>query len=81
MERKSTGIRSDSGELVVKNLFSLNNGKNKPTVNDSYSHKKMNSLYGTAQINYNGWLFLDGTFRNDWTSTLSILYLPFLQLH
>ncbi len=71
MERKSTGIRSDSGELVVKNLFSLNNGKNKPTVNDSYSHKKMNSLYGTAQINYNGWLFLDGTFRNDWTSTLS----------
>ncbi len=71
MERKSTGINSSSGELVVKNLFSLNNGKDKPSVSETYSHKKMNSLYGTAQVNYNGWAFLDLTFRNDWTSTLS----------
>ena len=31
----------------------------------------MNSLYGSAQINYGGWVFLDATLRNDWTSTLS----------
>ena len=71
MERKSTGLSSSSGDLEVKNLFHLNNGKEKPSVSETYSHKKTNSLYGTAQVNYNGWAFLDGTFRNDWTSTLS----------
>ena len=71
MERKSTGMTASSGELVVKDLFHLNNGKDKPGVSETYSHKKTNSLYGTAQVNYNGWAFLDGTFRNDWTSTLS----------
>lgn len=71
MERKSTGLDASSGELEVRDLFKLNNGKNKPSVNESFSRKKINSFYGTFQVNYNGWAFLDGTFRNDWTSTLS----------
>lgn len=71
MKRTSTSLDANAGELEVKNLFKLNNGKNKPSVNEGYSQKRINSLYGTLQINYNGWAFIDGTFRNDWTSTLS----------
>ncbi len=70
MERESRGL-SSSNTLNVRDLFDLNNGTSKPGVSESYSHRKMNSLYGTAQINYGGWIFLDATFRNDWTSTLS----------
>lgn len=70
MERESRGL-SSSNTLNVRDLFDLNNGTAKPSVSESYSHRKMNSLYGTAQVNYGGWIFLDATFRNDWTSTLS----------
>ena len=31
----------------------------------------MNSLYGSLQLNWDGYLFLDVTARNDWSSTMS----------
>ena len=34
------------------------------------SEKKVNSLYGSASISYDGFLYLDLTGRNDWSSTL-----------
>ena len=71
MEQKRTGTSASATNLVVKNLFSVNNGEKTPGVSETYSHKKINSIYGTLQFNYDGWLFLDGTFRNDWTSTLA----------
>lgn len=71
MDRENRGLSSSQGTLQIPNLFDVNNGANKPDVGESYSHRKMNSLYGSAQINYGGWVFLDATLRNDWTSTLS----------
>ncbi len=70
MEQQSNGLSGRSGELEGANLFALNNGKNKPEIDESFNNKKINSLYGTMQINYDGYLFLDATFRNDWSSTL-----------
>ena len=73
MERESKGLNSRMPELNIRDYFSLNNapvGKH-PSVGESYSHRKMNSLYGTGQINYGGFVYLDATWRNDWTSTLS----------
>ncbi|WP_051538853.1 SusC/RagA family TonB-linked outer membrane protein [Prolixibacter bellariivorans] len=32
--------------------------------------KKINSLYGTASLSFNYWLYLDVSARNDWSSTL-----------
>jgi len=71
MSNERTGISSNSGNLVVPNLFSLNNGVNAASVSQSFSNKKINSLYGMLQLNYDGYLFLDITGRNDWTSTLN----------
>ena len=71
MDRESRGLSSSQSPLLIPNLFDVNNGTNKPGVSESYNHRKMNSLYGSAQINYGGWIFLDATLRNDWTSTLS----------
>ncbi len=71
MSQSASGLRASSGELEVPNLFSLNNGKDKPTVDQSFSERKINSLYGSMQINYDGFLFVDFTGRNDWSSTLS----------
>lgn len=71
MARRANNISGSSGELVVPNLFSLNNGVNSPGVSQSSSERRTNSLYGTFQINYDGYLFVDFTGRNDWSSTLS----------
>lgn len=71
MGRSSNHINGSSGELVVPNLFSLNNGVNAAEINQGSTERRTNSLYGTFQINYDGYLFLDFTGRNDWSSTLN----------
>ena len=72
MERKTTGLKGDATKLTVPNLFNLlNSSKNDRNFKETYNHKKINSLYGTLGINYDGWVFLDATFRNDWSSALS----------
>lgn len=71
MSQENSQLNSNSGDLEVPNLFYLNNGKNKPTIEQVLIRRKMNSLYGTFQLNWDSYLFVDGTFRNDWTSTLS----------
>lgn len=70
MQRKKTGISGGPGELLVLDLFTFGNAKNNVEADRSYNTKKINSIYGTAQLNYGGYFFLDGTFRNDWSSTL-----------
>ena len=72
MERKSSGLKNRASTLTVPNLFNINNSSTSDrSVTETYSHKKINSLYGTIGLNYDSWIFLDATFRNDWTSTLS----------
>ncbi|MEI9912766.1 MAG: TonB-dependent receptor [Bacteroidota bacterium] len=70
MSSKWSSISANSGALNVPNLFSVNNGINPPTVGEGFSQRKINSLYGNVQVNYDGYLYLDATFRNDWSSTL-----------
>ena len=36
------------------------------------SEKRVNSLYGSAQVGYKNYLFLDITARNDWSSALTL---------
>lgn len=72
MERKSSGLKNHASKLTVPNLFTINNSSNADrSVTETYNHKKINSLYGTVGFNYDGWVFLDATFRNDWSSALS----------
>ena len=71
MAQKFSSISGNSGQLVVPNLFSLNNGVSSPTVGEGFNERRINSLYGSVQMNYDGYLFVDATFRNDWSSTLS----------
>jgi hypothetical protein len=71
MAQKFSSIGANSGELVVPNLFSLNNGVSSPTVSEGFTERRINSIYGSVQFNYDGYLFIDATFRNDWSSTLS----------
>ena len=37
-----------------------------------YNEKQINSLYGSAELSYNDYFFLNFTARNDWSSTLPV---------
>ena len=71
MATKKTGLSGTVTDLVIADKFSIKNGTNPASVDEDYSEKKINSLYGTVGVNYDGWAFLDATFRNDWSSALA----------
>lgn len=70
MHQKASYIGVRTGALEVPNVFSLTNGAGAPGIDQAYSRKKINSLYGTVGVNYDGYIYLDATFRNDWSTAL-----------
>lgn len=71
MDQENTSMSGSVSALVVPNVFSLGNGEDQASASYSTSLRKLNSLYGSVQMNWNGALFLDATLRNDWSSTMS----------
>lgn len=68
MHQKYSSLGVNTGQLEVPNLFSPTNSVNNPTITASFSEKKINSIYGSLNLNYDGWLYADITARNDWSS-------------
>ena len=56
--------------LAAPDLFTIDNAAVTPDPDDHLQRKKVRSLYGSASFNYRGFLNLDFTGRNDWSSTL-----------
>jgi len=59
-----------AGPFNVPFFYSASNISSKP-FNYSYSHYRVNSVYGSVDLGYKNFLFLSGTARNDWFSTLN----------
>ncbi|HWN88733.1 MAG TPA: outer membrane beta-barrel protein, partial [Chitinophagaceae bacterium] len=57
-------------DFVVYDLYTVQNGRVKDPIYD-LSERGVNSLYGSAEVSYKKFLYLNGTVRNDWFSTLS----------
>ncbi len=70
MQQRNSSLSSSVTDLEVPNLFALNNGKGNPSISEALDQRKINSVFGTLGLSYDNYLYLDGTFRNDWTSTL-----------
>ncbi|SHM73374.1 TonB-linked outer membrane protein, SusC/RagA family [Cyclobacterium lianum] len=57
-------------DFVVRDLYTVMNGRIKDPIYE-ISERQVNSLYGMMELSYKDYLFLNGTVRNDWFSTLS----------
>ncbi|MEZ5040372.1 MAG: SusC/RagA family TonB-linked outer membrane protein [Saprospiraceae bacterium] len=70
MYRRSDRNLVQVTDFVVRDLYTVQNARVK---NPTYglSERGVNSLYGSAEISYKRTLYLNGTLRNDWFSTLS----------
>ncbi|WP_235985766.1 SusC/RagA family TonB-linked outer membrane protein [Mucilaginibacter segetis] len=71
MNQQRSFLSTTAGTLNVPNLFSVNNAVGNPSLDQGLFRHNIYSVYGSAGINYDQFFFLDGTFRNDWSSALS----------
>lgn len=71
MAWRNSAISIGANPLRVPNLFSVGNSVGQPGVSQIYGQKKINSIYSSLGLNYDNYLFLDATVRNDWTSALA----------
>src|SRR5690554_1751560 len=66
MDRNNTLVN----DFIVRDLYTIMNGRVKDPIYE-ISERQVNSLYGMLELSYRDYLFLNGTVRNDWFSTLS----------
>lgn len=65
------GIESQTqGGLSIPGFYSIKASINAPLVNSSVSKRQVNSIYGRLGASWKNMVFLEGTLRNDWSSTL-----------
>ncbi len=57
-------------QLTAPGIYSIDNAAATPVASDYLSEREVRGLYGALSVNYKGWLNLDMTGRNDWSSTL-----------
>jgi len=57
-------------DFVIRRLYTVQNGRAKNPIY-AYDKRGINSLYGSGEVSWKRTLYLNGTARNDWFSTLS----------
>ena len=70
MIRSNERIRINGSGFAVPFFPFINNATN-PTYNFGFQESGINSIFASAEIGYNGVLFLTGTARQDWFSVLN----------
>jgi len=63
-------VETNADRLVVPDFYAISNVDGTPVVQYRREHLRQNSIFGSANIGYKNWLFLDVSGRNDWSSTL-----------
>jgi|WetSurMetagenome_2_1015567.scaffolds.fasta_scaffold05701_2 TonB-linked SusC/RagA family outer membrane protein len=70
MQLTNENIGASVTNFYVRDLYTIGNGQTKnPFYN--YSKKEVNSIYGSAELSFKNYLYLNLTARNDWFSTLN----------
>ena len=70
MYRRSDLNSTQVVDFVVRDLYTVMNGRVKDPIY-GLSERSVNSVYGSGEISFRNYLFLNVTARNDWFSTLS----------
>jgi TonB-linked SusC/RagA family outer membrane protein len=63
---------STVGGLSVPDFFNLENSVQRPTITDNTSKRKIHSVFGSVSLGIADLVYIDGTLRNDWASTLPL---------
>lgn len=69
-EERLFSAMSTNGGLSIPNFYNISASKDRPAVTYTTTQRQVRSIYGLASFGYKGFLYLDATVRNDWSSTL-----------
>jgi TonB-linked SusC/RagA family outer membrane protein len=61
---------SQTGGLTVPGIYNVSNAAIAPTLGQQIQRRQVNSAYGSMAFTLNNWWTVEGTARNDWSSTL-----------
>jgi TonB-linked SusC/RagA family outer membrane protein len=64
--------QSYAAKLIIPDLYTTANSAVAATTRLEEHHAELQSIFGTANLSYKNFIFLDLTGRNDWSSTLPI---------
>ena len=68
-EQFTSNAQSTSG-ILSPGTYNVSNAGITPTLAQRLERRQVNSAYGSASFTWDGWWTLEGTARNDWSSTL-----------
>ncbi len=64
--------RQTTQGLAAPGLYNIENSVGRPDEVQNFRQKQVNSLYGDVTLGYNDFVYLTGSLRNDWASTLPV---------
>ena len=73
LDQLATTTQTQTTQLAQPGVYSLTNAAAPLQVFQADNKKRINSIYAVAKLGYQGFLYLDLTARNDWSSSLATL--------
>ncbi|MAZ28921.1 MAG: SusC/RagA family TonB-linked outer membrane protein [Cytophagaceae bacterium] len=70
LDQKIHYAYAEASQLALPEIYTLANSRAPLKGNSENYNKRINSIYGTANLAYENELYVDLTYRNDWSSTL-----------
>lgn len=70
-ERREGLNMETTGGLSFRNYFNIAASVSRPITANTFYEKEVRSVYGKASLGYKGFLYLDITGRNDWSSVFA----------
>jgi len=70
MDQYTSQGQIEGQSITIPGIYNLQNINVMPIQSRNIYKKRINSVYGMANIGYKNYLYLDVTARNDWSSTL-----------
>lgn len=70
IQKNNNSVSYDQGDGAISNGFWNIQNYNSKSSSYTYYEKEVQSLYSMVNLGYKNFLYLDASFRNDWSSTL-----------
>lgn len=71
-QRTITDAAQTGNQFITKGIYTLSNTSQQQFTTDYYSRQRIIGLFGDVTLGYKNFAFLNGTLRNDWSSTLPV---------
>ena len=71
-QRTITDAAQTGNQFITKGIYTLSNTSQQQFTTDFFSRQRIIGVFGDVTIGYKNYAFLNGTLRNDWSSTLPV---------